>query len=323
MAITINVNQNNMVNALADKAGNKGNKTVFAGNLNAISNTQSLVEEKRNQAKKQAMKVIGDAWDKDNKISADIQKKLDKIDDNKSVINDYKSKINDLENEKKSLQESYGVADDSEEQKDLELLQKYQNFKNGSKFDTFSKEDIARLKELEDIPRTEYQDKVLELNSVVGEFNKEIRDRNAKNAAMTEDIKDTHMAQVAAHDMLNAQDAADKIMEASHKEIINLMTNELKSSIDDHFAEEKEKADKLAEEKEEKEEKLEEKRQERKEQEELLEKGIEASRLEQDIKVNVQSQSQIQEAQKDIQKLLKDNNLIDEDLKGIKIDFNY
>ncbi|MBQ8923510.1 MAG: hypothetical protein IJ053_01830 [Lachnospiraceae bacterium] len=323
MAITINVNQNNMVNALVDKAGNKDNKTIFAGNLNAISNTQSLVEEKRNQAKKQAMKVIGDAWDKDNKVSADIQKKLDKIDSRKSEINDYESKIRDLEDNKKELQESYGVADDSEDQKDLELLEKYQNYKNGSKIETFTKDEIARLKELQDIPRTEYQNKVLELNDAVGEFNKEIRSKKSDIAAMNEEIKDTRMEQIASHDMLDAYDAAEKIMEASSKEIIGILTNEMKSTIDEKFAEEKEKADKLAEEKEEKEEKLAEAKEKKEEQEALIEQSIEASRLEQDMKMQTQAYDNVADVQKDIQKILKDNNLVDEDLKGIKIDFNF
>ena len=323
MAITINVNQSNVNNALNGKVENNGKKTIFAGNLNAISNTQSLVEEKRNQAKKQAMKVIGDAWDKDNKISADIQKKLDKIDSNKSEINDYESKIRDLEDSKKELQESYGIADDSEEQKDLELLEKYQNYKNGSKIEVFTKDEIARLKELQDTPRTEYQNKVLELNDAVGEFNNEIRNKKLDNAAMSEDIKDTRMAQLASHDMLDAYDAADKIMEASSKEIIGILTNEMKSSVDEKFAEEKEKADKLAEEKEEKEEKLAEAKEKKEEQEALIEQSIEASRLEQDVKMQTQAYDNVADVQKDIQKILKDNNLVDEDLKGIKIDFNF
>ena len=35
--------------------------------------------------------------------------------------------MKDIENTKKSLQEEYGVADGSQEQKELELLEKYQN----------------------------------------------------------------------------------------------------------------------------------------------------------------------------------------------------
>lgn len=59
----------------------------------------------------------------------------------------------------------YGVDKDSQEQKDLELLEKYQNNRYGSAEDTFSKEELERLKELQNTPLTEYQEKVLKLNS--------------------------------------------------------------------------------------------------------------------------------------------------------------
>ncbi|MDD3239133.1 MAG: hypothetical protein PHW47_03430, partial [Lachnospira sp.] len=47
--------------------------------------------------------------------------------DKAAEILDLKSKMNNIENEKKNVQEEYGIDPDSQEQKDLELLEKYQN----------------------------------------------------------------------------------------------------------------------------------------------------------------------------------------------------
>ena len=59
-----------------------------------------------------------------------------------------------MENEKEAYRVDYGVDKDSQEQKDLELLEKYQNNRYGSAEDTFSKEELERLKELQNTPLT-------------------------------------------------------------------------------------------------------------------------------------------------------------------------
>lgn len=69
------------------------------------------------------MKLISDAWKSADKTDKNIEDmKLDKL--NKlDEITELKNKVSDLENEKEAYRVDYGVDKDSQEQKDLELLE--------------------------------------------------------------------------------------------------------------------------------------------------------------------------------------------------------
>ena len=322
MTINFNAGQTVNVNTVSNNSSDqKERKTFFAGNAN-ISANESLITAKRKQAQRQAMKLVNDAWEKDNKKADSIKNMEDKISANKESIKETNSKLKDLEERKESLREEYGIAGDSDEQKDLLLLEKYQDRKNGLKTDPFTKEEISRLKELQNIPRTEYQNKVLEVNEISADLKMDIVKKSNENIGLGESILEANTDLTASQNMQNAKLASDKIMEALSDEIKSLILNEAKEHIEEKMAEEKEKAEKLEEEKDEKEEKLEETKEKRKEQEALIEADIEASRLEQKIKVEG-DYSGNDSLQKDIKKIIQDNNLLDDDLKGIKIDFNF
>ena len=143
----------------------RNRKTINASELNLKPYKDNQIDAKRLRARKQAMKLISDAWKSSDMRDKNIEDmKLDKL--NKlDEITELKNKVSDLENEKEAYRADYGVDMNSQEQKDLELLEKYQNNRYGSAEDTFSKEELDRLKELQNTPLTEYQEKVLKLNS--------------------------------------------------------------------------------------------------------------------------------------------------------------
>ena len=74
---------------------------------------------------------------------------------------------------------------------------------------------------------------------------------------------------------------------------------------------------------EEQQEKIDEKKEEKQQQEKMIEGSVEADRLEADVTVDQTGTSKLEEAQQHIQTILKKNNLVNEDLKGIKIDLNF
>lgn len=322
MTINFNTGQTINVNTVSNNTSySKERKTFFAGDTN-ISANESIIASKRKMAQKQAMKLVNDAWEKDNKETDKIKKMENKISANKEAIKQSELKLKYLEEDKEAIREKYGIAEASDEQKDLLLLEKYQDRKKGLKTEPFTKEEIARLKELQDIPRTEYQNKVLEVNDTVAEFKMEIAKKANENIGLGEAILEKNTDITASQNMQNAKLASDKIMEALSDEIKGLILQEAKEHIEEKTAEAKEKAEKLEEAKEEKEEKLEEAKEKRKEQEALIEADIEASRLEMNVKFET-DYSGNDNFQKDIKKIIQDNNLLDEDLKGITIDFNF
>ena len=279
--------------------------SVFAGDLNLSDSTASRIEQKRNGARKQAKKLIQDAWDKDTKALGSIQDmekdKADKVNE----ITDLKAKAAYLEKDKKAAAEEYGIDPDSQEQKDLELLEKYQNNKAGVENSHFSEDEVNRLKELQNEPLTDYQKQVLKFNS------------------MHESINLAKLDMLKSQTMIKADDAADAVIDAAEDEIFGMLIADGKEKLDEDAKETQEKADDASQKREEREEKIEENRQERKEQEEILSKDADADKLEQNLSLQKQTDNNITDVQKNIQRMIKEKGLVNEDIKGIEIDLNF
>ncbi|MFT4145090.1 MAG: hypothetical protein QM644_11605 [Mobilitalea sp.] len=329
MSLSIRVShgeQNNLVKLNTTKedhkSENNGN-TIFTGNLGQKFGTSSVIQQKKQDAQKQAMKLIGDAWSKDQKAVSNIddmhQQKTDKL----SEIQESLFYLEGIQKSKNDLQEEYSIDPESMEQKDLELLEKYQNYLNGSGSSNFTKEEVKRLSELQYMPRTEYQNKALELNGMAGEINNKIYEAKQKYDGLSWSIEDAILQQSKSQDMIKANNASDEIMEAAGKEILGILVEEVKENTNDKLEEELEKANEAAEKQEEKEKQIEEAKENREEQEKLIKNDMDAEQLELDITMQKKTSDHMSEAQKKIQTILKENNLINEDLKGIEIDFNF
>lgn len=311
--------------------GKEEKKSLFAGDLKLGTDTKSRVEQKRDLARKQAAKLVEDAMARYTKGEEAIenmrsakQKEVDKLYENQSIKGD-------LEKEKQNLREQYGVEEDSEEQKDLELLEKYQNNILGLESDKFSDDEISRLKELQNKPRTEYQNSVLKVNASMNMLDVEIDHSKQRLQWMTGSITDAELGQLKNRDVDKAKKAAEEIMNAADQEIMGLLIGEGKEHID----EEQEKAEEEAEEKKEKQleqeeriqkarERLEELVEAREEmiQEEILKEDRKAGQLEADQLLQGKTIQNEVEFQKNIDRIIKDNHLVNDDLKGIEIDFS-
>lgn len=301
----------------------RNRKTINVSELNLKPYNDNQIDAKRLRARKQAMKLISDAWKsadmRDKNIEDMKLDKLNKLDE----ITELKNKVSDLENEKEAYRADYGVDMNSQEQKDLELLEKYQNNRYGSAEDTFSKEELDRLKELQNTHLTEYQEKVLKLNSSQIHFKDEIGQKELKIACTTASIALAEIDRDKSQEMLKAQDSADQIIGAVEGEVKNLLVNEGKDNIDDKVEDNKEKADEAEKKQEEQQEKIDEKRKERKEQEEIIEGQAEADKLEMNANIRSNDVDHVTEAQKQIVRIMKDNKMLNEDIKGIDIDLNF
>lgn len=307
MSLTIRANAQNLETYKAEKEGSAGNKkTINAANLNFASGKEDAIEAKKNSARKQAMKLISDAWGRDEKTSDEIknmqQMKADKV----AELQEWKSKIKDIDSNKELLREESGVELESREQKDLELLEKYQNNINGSSFDSFSEEEVERLKELQNTPLTEYQKKALKLNDMKGSVNMEVQMAEREIATITKAITGAKIDKLKSQDMIQAKDGAEEILDAAGKDIIGMLIEEGKENIDE--AQEEAEQEEI---------------EEKDEQEEILKDEQEVQKLEVEASVDKQSVDHVEEAQKKIQQIINNNKLINEDIKGIEIDLNF
>lgn len=150
------------------------------------------------------------------------------------------------------------------------------------------------------------------------------KDRAQRNVtSLTEAAADAKLDQLKSQDMQKAQDAADELLDASDKDAFGMLIQDAVDHIDEKQEEEKEKAEEAQEKRDEQQEKIDEKKEEKQQQEKMIEGSVEADRLEADVTVDQMGTSKLEEAQQHIQTILKKNNLVNEDLKGIKIDLNF
>lgn len=306
--------------------------TVFAGNItgssavnkaDGSSGLQSRMQQKREQARKQAMKLINDAWDADNKMTDGIKALNEEKKTQLDKLSEYSQSLKDVNEREKQLQEEYDIAPDSQEQKDLELLKKFQDYSNGSGEADFSKEEIERLKELQNTPRTEYQDKALMLNGYRGEVRNQISMAEYKLMAISESVHDSKIDQLKSQNMLKADDSADQILDAAEKDVLGMVIDDAKENIDKKMEEEQKKAEEAADKRDEQQERIDASKEDAKEQRELIRNDSRADMMDVNNGLNKKEVNNVEEVQKHIQKMLQDEKLINEDLKGIKIDFNY
>lgn len=316
--------------AATDKEGRKSNR-IFAGDLNI---QESSVDKKRKEAQQRALKIVQDTWKSDREVEDMIQKIRDDSSALRNKIAESRGYIKDLEEKKTDLKGMYGIDDDSQEQKDLELLEKRQDFQNGNASQLTTGE-LERLKEIDSKPLTEYQERALDLNKQMNKYKSDLRDAEKQMMDDYANIRSIKQERLKKNPMVGAQKAADSVMEAASREIMGMLVDEAKESIDEKMEEEKEKADKKAEEKEEEEE-LEEYREEKRAIQEAIIEGtheaIEEAKEKQKrndapevdtdtmLDIAMDYSASTDDVHKGLEELKNSMAILDADLKGVQVD---
>lgn len=347
MQVKIGNNENQTINIQTqEKAAREGGRkaakqqrkaTIFAGELPLHKDPITL---RRQQAQKKAMQFVQDAWNVDRKTDQSIAEYEGLADVQKQEILFNRDRILECRDRKENLREGYGVEKDSQEQKDLELLERLHYPNNGEFADVdFTKEERERLKELESKPLTEYQQKCLEIDGEELIFNIRVGKAEATLASYNGAVRSIKQERLKQHEMTDAQNNAKKVMDEASKDIQGMVWEEAKDHVDEAYEEQREEAKEKAEEKEEQEEKIE----LRKEQKELMEARIEAVREDSneaeaaqkkqerdareeaellgdmaDAGLNVAGASDTVKAE--IKDMLNKLKLIEADIKGIEVD---
>ena len=208
---------------------------------------------KKINARKRAMKLILNAYGNDKKVDDglnEIREHQKRLSENLDTAN---SELNRLKESKEQLKEKYEIEEDSQEQKDLELLEKYHK----EPF-SLSKEEIERLKNMGSV--TDYQREALELNALQNDWQKVADAASEGIINASKAISTIQIERLKTHEMTDAQTESKEILESSVKEITGMILSEAKDKVDEELeekvdeakeAKEKEKAEKAAQEKEE------------------------------------------------------------------------
>lgn len=250
---TVNVNQtqqNRMDGMVEQDSDKKSGNAIFAGDLNM---GQDSILAKRQKAQREAMKMIRDVFADDMRSDAEQEARERHIEQMKEDNEKAKSSLKGVDGMRKSLMEQYGITEDSQEHKDLELVRKAQSFDNPLEQNDLTEDEKKRYEEIMKHGLTQYQESSLMLDDVETELNNLIADNKRDIAMEEETIWNTDMARLKKHPMKDAARNAAKHLEAARKEMIGDLYIESKEHIDENIEEAKEEQKEKAEEKQEQE----------------------------------------------------------------------
>ncbi len=335
---TILNNQAEREDSISRLAGRQNKKaarrTIFAGDLNL-----DPIARKRKEAQEKAMKIVGDAWARDQKTDQSIAKRRDHYEEMKAEVVEYNKELSRLQTAEEDLKEEYQIDPESQEQKDLELLKKQKDIEKGLLGkNALTAEDEERLAELGNQPLTEYQRRALDYYDQAGVYQVRKNEAEAKMKDDQADIRSIHQALLDRKrtPMEEAQEAREEIMEAASKDIIGMIREDGMENIDEAQEENEEKAEETAEKQEKEEEHLEEVKEQRAIQEAFIEGTKEAvERAEEVVRRNENKAPELDideileynsgsnvsaDVSKSLDELKFSMNILEADLKGIKVD---
>lgn len=274
------------------------------------------IAEKKQRYQKQGMKIVRDARKGEKQIDQSIEDSKERVramlDENDAA----NAEINEIHAKEEQAKKDFGIGDEDQEQKDLELLKKQQDILSNRSNDTLTEEEQKRLDEMGS--PTEYQRYALELHG----RESVLRDSMEKNEEkMSSEVRTVHMVKIErlkSHAILDAQKSKDELMQSASQEAISMLMDDVKEKIDEKVEEEQEKANDRKEEKEEEEARIEAAKEDQTQAEAAAEKSKEnISDMTSDI---TDSQMQEQSVSQEVQKIMQEQKLLEEDLKGIALD---
>ena len=273
MSLTIfaggNINPENALGMEPDKVNNtkRNSGTFFAGNSNL---DMDPIAVKRREARKKAWDIVSSAWDSDKNIDASVQKSRDKYVQMRELEEESNNELNRINSEMDALKKEYKVEPDSKEQKELELIVKYNKSRNDITAEKLTDEEMEQYNSIDLDNLTEYQNRMLELYDQKEQPEKDLEDAKKEIIKAGKEITAIGIERLKKHLMVDANKDADVIMKAASDEIMSMIVDEGMDHSDEKLEEIKEDTEKNAEEKKEKEEELQEIKEEKAIQEALI-----------------------------------------------------
>jgi hypothetical protein len=223
--------------------------------------------------------------------------------------------MRDCREQSEALREEYHIDPDSQEQKDLELLNKAYGAQSHPWIGMqLTEEEEERVAQLQAGGMSEYMSRGMELNRQLWEYASAAYDLQKEIVTENAVIRGIRDERRKHHTMVDAQADADEVLKAARDEILGMVIEEAKDHIDEEQENREEEAEEIKEEREEQEELLE----ERKENEEELEDLMEDMPIDEmaDLK---STQEQIRQ---EVQNVVNKMHLVTEDIKGAMVDTN-
>lgn len=292
----------------------RGN-AIYVGDL---VNRQEMVSDKFARAQKSAIKRLLDQFEADLAIDAGMEESENRIGELEKGVFDARERIKGIDERRGEIMKRYEIEPDSQEQKDLELVQK----SNAAKKDPFNKdlalteEEKKRLGEMP--PLTEYQKEMLECDKEEEKYRGIIRDNRQNIVVENATIHATEKALLKVHSMVEAKKDAEAMIKDALKEQVGDLLQEGITKVDEDVEEAQEEQFKAQEKA------LEEKIQREKMKKEEAEREKSNQELQETVftaatQMASGSQQAILNLQTDIKTLIQDQIVMDVDMKGLRV----
>ena len=225
-------------NVQKDMFGRK-QRNASTGPASILTGKLDPIEQKRDIARKRAYKIMSDAYAGEKKIDDDIKNRLGLMDHYLSMYGEANDKLREIDDRKEALRQEYGVDKDSQEQKDLEILEKYNDIKERSKLES---DDLMRALELVNKGYqdgyTEYQRRALEIHKGREPYLDQLTE--AKKGLIEESgaLRSIALERLKYHPIVDALEDADKVMENLSDEIKGMLMDEAVDHVDEKSEEE-------------------------------------------------------------------------------------
>lgn len=290
-----------------------GSQIIYAGNLTDNLSLRDRIQQKKEQAQERALKIISDAWDGDKQIEESIGESREHIEEYQSKYQEAQGKVKEVAQERERLRESSHIEADSEEQQDLELLEKARVAEKHPWAGTeLTDAERERLAVIEEKGLTRYQAQQLELSDTEWRYRESAHRAEAGIQGENASIRGIRGERRKHHPIADAKRNAEKVLETARDQIIGMVVQESREHLDEEQEKREEVSEAIQEKKEEQEEILE----KREEREEELEELIEELPVEGTVDLeNVQD-----EIRQEIENMMSRMGLTAEELKGAKVD---
>ena len=267
----------------------KANHTIYAGSLNLNNDN---IAAKKQQANKQALKTIMDQFKKakvtDDHITSLNEKKDAYIKESLAAA----GQIADLEVKKQNLKETFGISDDSIEQKNLDLLEKSIYHP-----EQITEDEYTQLRNMGSL--TDYQKEALRFDGMQDTYRKIVNSAANGIIGVNQSVESIKLSMLKVHPMVDAQKEALKIIEDAINEVVGSLVQEAKENIDKNAEENKEKI---------------------KENQEEQEKEDAATGKVDDKSLTASEQIDQLQVVDELKKFAEKQNMLDDDIKGIEVD---
>ena len=268
----------------ADGNSDQERKTIFAGDMQKAASSKDMIQQKKEAAQQQALKIVREAWDNDRAIDEIVNTSKEHAEELRQANKESRDILKDINSQREELKAAYGVEDGN--------------------LDKLSVEEL-----------TEYQQRSLELNKAaqyegmnIYRNNLEIQSENAVVRGIREERR-------KMHPMVDAQEDAEEVLEGARDEIIGMVMDDAKAHLDEEQEKRQEQAEEIKEKKEEQEKLLEEHKEKEKQEDITEDMDMSADEM---LGLNMIQAG----VQKGISGILKDMNLVVEDIKGSMVDMN-